>query len=214
MIHQRPDLAFILEQIVSWLNFSFSGNDIKESCNLALEDLNEHYLSVVDKVLVGLQGLKSSLLSLPPNVEEKDWLSQTDSALAKALRELHIEEIYSSLNSVLEQLQYLQSSGSSLPLAAATIAGLLPIANQYANICEDLVNRYLSVHREICKMAYIFSKSFTQIAAEGFCSPHEASTEQSGSGNQWINLQPSLLCGDGLNEKKKGSRYGRQSNRI
>ncbi|CRG88960.1 hypothetical protein PISL3812_05995 [Talaromyces islandicus] len=182
LINQRPDLAFILEQIVSWLNFSFSDSDTKDNRSLALEDLNEHYLSVVDKILVGLQGLKNSLASLPPNVDDKDWLSQTDSALAKALRELHIEDIYASLNSVLDQLQHLQPSGSNLSLAAAIIAGLLPIANQYVNICEDLVHRYLSIHREVCKMAYIFSKSFTQIAAEGFCSPHEASTDQSGSG--------------------------------
>ncbi|QKX59888.1 uncharacterized protein TRUGW13939_07030 [Talaromyces rugulosus] len=182
LINQRPDLTFVLEQIVSWLKFSFPNTNTENSRNIALEDLNEHYLSVVDKILVGLQGLKSSLSSLPPNIDEKDWLSQTDSALSKALRELHIEDIYASLNSVLDQLQYLQPSGSSLPLAAAIIAGLLPIANQYVNICEDLVHRYLSIHREVCKMAYIFSKSFTQIAKEGFCSPHEASTDQSGAG--------------------------------
>ncbi|KAH8705746.1 putative midasin [Talaromyces proteolyticus] len=182
LIDQRPDLAFALEQIVSWVNISFPNHDYAVDHKLAIEDLNDYYLSVVDKVLVGLQGLKASLTSLPPNIEEKDWLSQTDSALSKALKELHLLDIYTSLNSVLDKIQYLQPSGSGLSLIAAIIAGLLPITNQYLNICEDLISRYLSMHREVCKMAYVLSRSFTQIASEGFCSPHEASTDQSGSG--------------------------------
>jgi midasin len=183
LIEERPDLAFVLEQVISWLKIPVPSDVSSTVCNLMIDNLNDHYLSAVDKILVALQGLKGSLASLPSDMEDKDWLSRTDSSLSKALRDLHIAEITTSLNSVLEKLQSLQNSGSSLPLASAIIAGLLPITKQYYNICEDMISRYLGVHREVCKMSYVLSKSFAQIASEGFCSPREApNTEESGSG--------------------------------
>ncbi|EED15512.1 midasin, putative [Talaromyces stipitatus ATCC 10500] len=182
LIEDRPELAFVLEQAISWLEIPAPSDATSAESDMVIDNLNDHYLSAVNKILVALQELKGSLASLPPDMENKDWLSRTDSSLSKALRDLHIGDIARSLNSVLDKLQSLQDSDSSLPLASAIIAGLLPITEQYYNICEDMIGRYLGVHREICKMAYILSKSFTQIASEGFCSPHEASTEESGSG--------------------------------
>lgn len=183
LIEDRPDLSFVLEQVISWLEIPVPDDVPSTVCDTVVDDLNDCYLSAVDKILVALQELKGSLASLPSDMEDKDWLSRTDSSLSKALRDLHIAEITASLNSVLEKLQVLQNSESSLPLASAIIAGLLPINEQYYNICEDMISRYLGVHREVCKMSYVLSKSFTQIASEGFCSPREASnTEESGSG--------------------------------
>jgi midasin len=182
LIEQRPDLAFVLEQVNSWLEITLPDSGPTTISDISIDHLNEQYLSAVDTILVGLQELKGSLVSLPPDMEDKDWLSRTDSSLSKALRDLHIADISLSLNSVLDKLQSLQHSGSSLPLASAIIAGLLPVTEQYHNICEDVTSRYLKLHREVCKMSYILAKSFKQIASEGFCSPHEASTEESGAG--------------------------------
>ncbi|RAO66769.1 uncharacterized protein BHQ10_002781 [Talaromyces amestolkiae] len=183
LIEDRPDLSFILEQVISWLEIPVPVDAPSTVCDLMIDSLNDHYLSAVDKILVALQGVKGSLASLPSDMEDKDWLSRTDSSLSRALRDLHIEEITTSLNSVLKKLQSLQNAGSSLPIASAIIASLLPITEQFYNICEDMNSRYLEVHREVCKMSYVLSKSFTQIASEGFCSPREASnTEESGSG--------------------------------
>ncbi|OKL62401.1 hypothetical protein UA08_03002 [Talaromyces atroroseus] len=182
LIEQRPDLTFVLEQVNSWLEITVPDSDLITGSIISIDHLNEQYLSAVDMILVGLQELKGSLVSLPPDMDDKDWLSRTDSSLSKALRDLHIADISVSLNKVLDKLQFLQDPGSSLPLASAIIAGLLPVTEQYHNICEDVTSRYLKVHREVCKMSYVLSKSFTQIASEGFCSPHEASTEESGAG--------------------------------
>lgn len=183
LIEERPDLEFVLEQVISWLEIPLSSDASYPEGDLTTDNLNDHYLLTVDKILVSLQGLKGSLASLPSDMEDKDWLSRTDASLSKALRDLHIAEVITSLNSVLEKLQFLQVSGSSLPLASAIITALLPITEQYLNICENMISRYLGVHREVCKMSYVLSKSFAQIASEGFCSPREASaTEESGSG--------------------------------
>jgi midasin len=182
---QRPDLSFVLEQITSWADFQVSTTSAttKMDRELTLDDMNDEVLSTVDKILVALQGVKSSLSALPSSVEDKDWLAQTDSVLTKALKELHISEIAMSFDSVLSKLQFLQNGhGSDLSLASAIITSLLPVVEQHQAICEDLIGRFLSVHREISKMSYVLAKSFTQVASEGFCSPHEESNEENQAG--------------------------------
>jgi midasin len=62
------------------------------------------------------------------------------------------------------------------------MASLLPVMHKYFHISKDVVDRYLVVHRETCKMSYILTKCFAQIASEGFCSPAEASMDLSFQG--------------------------------
>ncbi|KAL1966096.1 hypothetical protein VTN77DRAFT_4844 [Rasamsonia byssochlamydoides] len=182
---QRPDLSFVLEQIASWADFKANTSPAPTHTNskLTLDDLNEEFLSAVDKILVALQGVRNSLSTLPSSTEDKDWLAQTDSVFTKALKELHISEIAMSFDSVLGKLQFLQNgSRPTLALASAIITSLVPIVEQHQAICEDLIGRFLSVHREICKMSYVLAKSFTQVASEGFCSPVEESNEEGAAG--------------------------------
>src|SRR5699024_3362738 len=47
-------------------------------------------------------------------------------------------------------------------------------------------------HRETCKMSYILTKSFVQVASEGFCTPAEPSNEEGKEGK--------LESGTGLGE--------------
>ncbi|KAL1972656.1 hypothetical protein VTN31DRAFT_7070 [Thermomyces dupontii] len=195
LMDERHDLRFVLEQIVSWTHIPAKGAPASTAeGSLAVEVLNSEFLSVLNKILVALQGMPSVLSSMPTTVEEKEWLSLTDSAFAKAFKQLHLKEISTSLNAVLEKLALLQPSESGLSLACAILAGQLPIVDQYISIAENLVRRYISLHREVCKMSYILSKTFVQIASEGFCSPLEESAEGAGAEGK---LESGTGLGDG-----------------
>ncbi|PWY71646.1 midasin [Aspergillus heteromorphus CBS 117.55] len=187
---ERPDLSFVLGQIVPWAKVNAMSSDIElDEATLSIEEFDAGLVATVDRILVSLQKLKDipSLLASPGS------LSRSDEFFTKALKALHIPGIRTSLESVLEKLQHLQTrSTPSMPFAIAFVASLLPIMNKYHHICKDIVERYLTVHREACKMTYILAKSFGQIASEGFCTPGEASTEESKSGK--------LESGTGLGE--------------
>ncbi|PWY89383.1 midasin [Aspergillus sclerotioniger CBS 115572] len=186
---ERPDLSFVLGQIVPWVKAKTMSSDSEFDETVSVEQFDTGLVAAVDKILVSLQKLKEipSLLASPGS------LSRSDEFFVRALRVLHISGITASLESILGELQYLQTrSTPGIPFAVALVASLLPIMNKYFHICQDVVDRYLTVHRETCKMSYILTKSFAQIASEGFCSPAEASTEESNSGK--------LESGTGLGE--------------
>ncbi|KAF7620547.1 putative midasin [Aspergillus flavus] len=186
----RPDLSFVLMQITPWAHINVEQAEALQPKNtLAIEEFDGSLLTAIDKILISLQKLKE----VPSLIVSPGSLSRSDEFFSRALKAVHLPDITSSLESVLDKLQGLKTrSNSGLAPAVALVASLLPIMNKYRNICKDLVDRYLTVHRETCKMSYLLAKSFTQIASEGFCTPAEASTEESKSGK--------LESGTGLGE--------------
>lgn len=195
LMEERANLHFLLEQLVSWTHVpakAASASATEDS--LAVEALNGEFLSILNKILVALQGMPALLSSMPTSIEEKDWLAVTDSGLAKAFKQLHLKEISTSLNAVLDRLAHLRPSEPGLSLACAILAGQLPIIDQYISIAENLFRRYISLHREVCKMSYILSKTFVQVASEGFCSPLEESAEEAGAEGK---LESGTGLGDG-----------------
>ncbi|KAF3393833.1 Midasin [Penicillium rolfsii] len=172
-VQDRPDLSFALEQITPWLRTSsVPPAGLSGKGTLSIRDFDDSLLSAVDKMLVGLQQLKD----VPNTITFDGLMSRSDEFFSRASKAVHLDEITSSLADVLDKMQHLQDKSSgALPMAAALVASILPIATQYYQICQDLTDRFISVHREICKTSYILTKTFTQVAAEGFCSPAEAS---------------------------------------
>ncbi|KAE8349456.1 hypothetical protein BDV28DRAFT_151862 [Aspergillus coremiiformis] len=187
----RPDLSFVLMQITPWANVNIGPAEVLHSKNtLAIKDFDGTLLTAVDKILISLQKLKE----VPSLIVSTGSLSRSDEFFTRALKAVHLPDITTSLESVLDRLQCLQtSSKSGLALAVSLVASLLPIMNKYRNICTNIVHRYLTVHRETCKMSYVLTKSFTQIASDGFCTPAEASAEESKSGK----LESGTGLGDG-----------------
>lgn len=190
-VQDRPDLSFVLDQIFPWIQI----NQINHPgpCNdddLPIRDFDNSLLTAVDKMLIGLQQLKD----VAHAINFEGLLSRSDEFFSRASKAVHINEITTSLESVMDQLQRLSDSGSGgLPVAAALVTSILPIANRYYLICRDLTDRYISVHREICKTSYILTKTFTQVASEGFCSPAEASQEEGKEGK----MESGTGLGDG-----------------
>lgn len=188
-ITARPDLSFALDQINPWINMKTDTAKTNESQMLTLQDFDASLLNAVDKILVGLQKLKD----VPPSMSSQGSLIRSDDFFSRAIKAVRSSEITTALESVLDKIHLLQSH-PDIPYASALMASVLPIANKYYLICEDLVSRFVTVHRETCKMSYVLAKSFTQLASEGFCQPAEASTgEESKAGN----LESGTGLGDG-----------------
>ncbi|GIC85338.1 uncharacterized protein Aud_001169 [Aspergillus udagawae] len=187
---ERPDLAFALTQITPWAEAKGDATARTDSeDSLAIQEFDARLLAAIDKILVSLQKLKD----VPVSLASTGSLSRSDEFFTRAMKAVHLSDVTSSLESVLDTLQHLQASTSNTyALASALVASLLPITNRYFYICRDIIQRFVSVHRETCKMTYILAKSFTQIASEGFCTPAEASAEESKSGK--------LESGTGLGE--------------
>lgn len=190
-VQDRPDLSFVLDQISPWIQTNQI--DLPGPCDegdLSIGDFDNSLLTAVDKMLIGLQQLKD----VAPAINFEGLLSRSDEFFSRASKAVHLDEITTALESVLDQLQRLSDNGSGgLPVAAALVISILPIANRYYLICRDLTDRYVSVHREICKTSYILTKTFTQVASEGFCSPAEASQDEGKEGK----MESGTGLGDG-----------------
>lgn len=190
-VHDRPDLSFALEQIIPWLQAgSVPPAGLLGKGIVSIQTFDDSLLSTVDKMLIGLQQLKD----VPTTLTFDGIMSRSDEFFSRASRAVHVGEISSSLADVLNKLQHLQDkSSSALPMAAALVASVLPIATKYYQICQDLTDRFISVHREICKTSYVLTKTFTQLASEGFCSPTEASQDEGKEGK----MESGTGLGDG-----------------
>ncbi|KAJ5907726.1 Midasin [Penicillium taxi] len=172
----RPDLTFALGQISPWIqaNSVAVANSISNG-TVSIESFDSSLMAAIDKILVGLQKLKD----VPTALDFPGLISRSDEFFSRASKAVHVREITVSITGVLDQLQNLQDvSSATFPVAAALVSSILPIANKYYEICQDLTGRFVSVHRQICKTSYVLTKTFTQVASEGLCSPLEASREE------------------------------------
>ncbi|KAJ5569528.1 uncharacterized protein N7459_008958 [Penicillium hispanicum] len=187
----RPDLSFALDQISPWVQgHDITLPDTDRNGSVPLQNFDSSLLGAIDKMLIGLQQLKD----VPSTIDFAGLLSRSDDFFSRASKSVHVSEITASLATVLDQFQHLQDrSTSAIPIAAALVTSILPMANRYYQICKDLTDRFISVHREICKTSFILTKTFTQIASEGFCSPAEASQEEGNEGK----LESGTGLGDG-----------------
>lgn len=176
----RPDLSFALDQITPWVNTNIAAlPEVNDENTLSIQAFDSSLLTAIDKMLIGLQKLKD----VPSAITFDGLLSRSDEFFSRGIKAVHLTEITSALEKVLDQLHCLQDhSAGGLSVAAALITSILPIANRYYQICRDLADRFIAVHREICKTSYILTKTFKQVASEGFCSPAEASQDQGKEG--------------------------------
>ncbi|KAL3439354.1 hypothetical protein BDV09DRAFT_190924 [Aspergillus tetrazonus] len=186
----RPDLTFVLDQLIRWTKVKMGPAEfVKDVDALTIEDFDSSLTAATDKILVSLQKLKE----VPSSITSTGFLSRSDEFFTRALKSAHLADITKALIEVLETLHRVQEhTDVGIPLAVALLASLLPIMNKYYDISQDIVGRFLNVHRETCKMSYVLAKSFIQVSTEGFCSPHEESAEEGQSGK--------LESGTGLGE--------------
>ncbi|KAL2820361.1 hypothetical protein BJX63DRAFT_311719 [Aspergillus granulosus] len=186
---ERPDLTFILDQILAWANVEAEATGFENDLTtLAIEDFDSSLTATADKILVSLQKLKE----VPALITSTGSLARSDEFFTRAIKSTHLADITIAFETILQALGNIQGADTDLPFAVALLASLLPIMNSYYDISQDIVGRFLKVHQETCKMSYVLAKSFIQVSSEGFCSPHEESTEEGQTGK--------LESGTGLGE--------------
>lgn len=194
MSMKRRDIAFILNQILPWLEITVS-KSITHSKTTNISDLDQKLSKICDSILVAIEKHKKAISELPASTEEPSWLVKNESCLADSIKVLYIGSIAQQIEEAFDVLRKLELSDSSTSkTAAAQFAVALPIFQQYLNTLQAAIMRYGKLHRATCKMSYILSETFIQIATQGFCTPSEKSSGQDG---QTEKLEGGTGLGDG-----------------
>ncbi|KAK0118514.1 hypothetical protein ONS95_007405 [Cadophora gregata] len=191
---QRPDLAFIVNQILPWTNITASSVEII-SAEQTSADLDRKLSTVCDTVLVAIEKYKKAVADLPTSTEDPGWLVKSDSSISAAIKSLHSENISEEVNQAFAVLRSMDLEDDTTSQAASAIFAVsLPILQQYSYTLQESVSRYAYLHRATCKVSYILAKTFVQIATSGFCTPSEKSAAQDG---QTEKLEGGTGLGDG-----------------
>lgn len=190
---QRPDLSFILDQILVWCKLEETNT--KDYPDMTITDLDQKLSVVCDAILRAIEKQQKSISDLPTSTDDPGWLVKNDAALANNIKSLHSDEITKHLEQAFEILRSLNlKDDKTSKTAAALFAVAQPIIQQYYNILQQSVARYAQLHRATCKSSYILAKIFNQIASQGFCTPSEKSDAQDGKTEK---LEGGTGLGDG-----------------
>ncbi|MCJ1246042.1 hypothetical protein MMC30_003246 [Trapelia coarctata] len=180
---ERPLIGFVLNQILPW-TISDTGvyqTNMNGVVSCTVGDVENQLALIVDTILVGTQRLQETLSLLPTSHEENAWLLRADSLRTQSLNTLHLHQVSEQLESTMSQLQHVSlGMPQTLSIAAAFCAVALPVVRNYGITYKEAIQRYLSFHGSLCRMACVLTTSFRQIAVEGFCSPSEKSAAESG----------------------------------
>jgi midasin len=191
---RRPDLAFVLKQISTWASVTTIPTTAISS-QQSIAELDQKLSMVCDSVLVAIEKHKKAVAELPSSAEDLGWLIKNDFCLTNAINSLHADNIIKQIGQAFDILRYLNlEEHATSRMASAIFAVALPILQQYFNILQQSVTRYGHLHRATCKTSYILTKTFTQIANQGFCTPSEKSDAQDGKTEK---LEGGTGLGDG-----------------
>ncbi|KAI9827912.1 MAG: hypothetical protein M1819_006855 [Sarea resinae] len=186
-VEEYPVVAFVVKQILPWVELwseevtIMVNGETRDSSRLELADI-DHYLSIaLDSTLVALQRMQEKMALLPSSTDDPSWFAKEDASQTALIRSLHARDICSLLEDAMGKLRHLDLQDTPLASAASALfAVMLPIVRQYEQVYQKFAGKYAQLHRSTCKMSYILSKSFTQIASEGFCTPAEKSAAEDG----------------------------------
>jgi len=191
---KRPDLAFVINQILPWTSISASRTE-SHSSEQTITDLDQKLSTVCDTVLVTIEKYNKVVADLPTSTEDPGWLVKNDTCLSSAIKSLHSDNISEELDQAFATLRSMDLEDEKTSQAASAIfAVALPILQQYSITLQESVSRYSHLHRATCKTSYILAKTFVQIATSGFCTPSEKSAAQDG---QTEKLEGGTGLGDG-----------------
>lgn len=193
LIHSRPSFAFILSHVLVWTQVESRDLD-RQSPSAKVKDFADATSTLVDTVLVAVESAKKVAASTPHEEDEAGWLKKHDEVIFATIHQLHVTRVEKSLRRCIQLVQQVDLNEPGASAAAMSVVGLAtPILNQFLTLCCQCVEQGIDLHRATVNMAYNLTKSFTQIASQGFCTPQEMSNEKSGDAGQ-------LESGTGLGE--------------
>ncbi|KAF9871646.1 denitrification regulatory protein nirq [Colletotrichum karsti] len=195
-IARNTDLDFVMDQAMAWLAIDTPGSaDGNEQLEDDARDFKESVSDLCDTVLVAVQGYKKVMTDLPSSSEEVGWLSKTSAVRNASLSALHINAIVSKIEACLSALERVDLKNHRTSVAASSLlAIILPVLQQYALTARKCFSQFYDLHTATGHMTYQLSKTFSQLAAKGFCTPQEKSDEKSGDSGK---LESGTGLGDG-----------------
>ncbi|KAL8872970.1 MAG: hypothetical protein Q9174_001492, partial [Haloplaca sp. 1 TL-2023] len=199
---RSPGLGFVFHQIKLWtevVSETSNGHHFAPKASSSLREYDQQLTKLCDSVLVTIQESEKSLSQFHPT-EDNGWLVNSEHALAAGTQALHVKKITSMLTDTMDKLATL--STDDLPKAAALTATVLPILNQYHNICQSVFDYSIIKSRAMNKLAATLAKSFSQIASQGFCNPSKAGAADSGK-NEKLEEGTGLGEGEGAEDISK-----------
>ncbi|KAM5362516.1 hypothetical protein ACJZ2D_012506 [Fusarium nematophilum] len=148
-----------------------------------------------DKILVAAEGAKKAARDIPTKEDEPAWLTTHSDGFVSLFKRLRIGEVERSISSCIEMMQNLALEQQHLSQAAMSLMAIAnPILTEYVEFCQQSLMQMVDIHGAIAHMTYNMTKAFTQIASQGFCTPHEKSDETSGESGK---VESGTGLGDG-----------------
>ncbi|KAI0181074.1 midasin [Hypoxylon sp. FL1284] len=189
-----PELAFLLQQIRLWTSIDEYSLDSSNSSFEQTSTLLNAAKNLSDSILVTIEQFNKTAAKLPTSQEDASWLVNYTDTMVASIRALRISKVESSIVEVLDLFAKVDLANTAINnISTALMAVVAPIVDQYQTICHRSIRTFVKAHKSTCKLGYKLSKSFTQLASQGFCTPQEKSDETSGENGQ-------LESGTGLGE--------------
>ncbi|KAJ4170034.1 AAA ATPase midasin [Fusarium falciforme] len=194
LISEEPKLSFVFKQLNGWTrateeNVSFAANDVE------VVTFANAISTLCDKILVAIENAQKSARSIPRKEDEPAWLTAHCDGFTNLFKKLRIGEVERSVSSCIEMMQHIDMSQKHLSQAAMSLMAIAsPILVEYVEFCQQSLVQVVDLHGAVAHMAYNMTKAFTQIASQGFCTPHEKSDETSGESGK---VESGTGLGDG-----------------
>ncbi|KAF1990977.1 midasin [Aulographum hederae CBS 113979] len=199
---QHPNLAYLMRGISPWARPKPDPNmnGVSKESQLAIQDVKDEILALLDSMLGSFQDLEKAGLSIPSSTEDIHWMSSADQGLARSIAACHAAHIQASLQKLLDKLQHIEGD---LKPAAAIMTVVLPLVEQYRIAYAYHVDQLANFHQATCKLSYQLAKSFVQIGKSGFCTPPEKSSGQENGEDEKIEGGTGLGEGEGAEDISK-----------
>ena len=178
LFRDRPQIAFLSDHIMPWttLTGNLLSSDMRSNDDLGPGPTIERTTDLADDILASVQDLEKALESVPSSTEDIQWLMKSEDALENCISSLNAAILVPKWQQLLHSLHKLEPN--DLQRLSALITVLLPILQQYRQIYQEQVERFVVFHTATCKTSYVLAKSFVQIATQGLCGPSEKSSGQ------------------------------------
>ncbi|KAH7328502.1 hypothetical protein B0I35DRAFT_473203 [Stachybotrys elegans] len=187
-------LGFILQSVVPWLQPTVHQIE-PEAESPSLERFANAISTLTDGVLVAVEDAKKAGSEIPRKDDEPSWFAKQNDAALSILRRLHLKSIENSLENSIAIMQKLDHGQQGLAVSSmAAVALATPIIEQFLVLCRQILNQALDIYRATGHLSHNLTKTFIQIASQGFCTPQEKSDETSGDSGK---LESGTGLGDG-----------------
>ncbi|TGJ85619.1 hypothetical protein E0Z10_g3140 [Xylaria hypoxylon] len=192
---ERPDLAFLIEQIQYWAVIAEESSSVPEPSSGSVEILTRSVKKLCDSILVAMEQFNKTVPRLPSSPDDASWLLGHSKQLVISIRALHIAQIKSNICETLEISKRISWNDPIVKvLAPSLMATISPILHQYGSICSNFIQTFANSHQMTCKLGFTLSKHFNQLASQGFCTPQEKSEETAAQSDT---LESGTGLGDG-----------------